>query len=178
MAGPSHLVHDRATLLSEQEQAKLLKLAATIIAFGIPKSVFNRDAIINNGFTYKKFLKLVKFVSSFNDFETMLEAISLGLKNKFFIVPDCCDVKSFVCFASFLKSKEGRDALHGFRREKCVLARLRDGEEDVLLATFHAQRQEYLSVMEAARAPYDKEIARCRAEIKRLEELIKISEAL
>nr|GEZ51519.1 hypothetical protein [Tanacetum cinerariifolium] len=90
----------------------------------------------------------------------------------------CCEVKSFVRFASFLKSKEGRDALHGFRREKCVLELLRDGEEDVLLATFHAQCQEYLSVMETTRAPYDKEIARCRAEIERLEELIKISEAL
>nr|GEY68842.1 hypothetical protein [Tanacetum cinerariifolium] len=79
MAGPSHLVHERAALSSEQEQAKLLKLAALIIAFGIPKSVFNREAIINNGFTYKKFLKLVKRVSSFNDFEKMLEVISLGM---------------------------------------------------------------------------------------------------
>lgn len=171
MAGPSSLKVNDIDLSREKEQKELLRLAAPIIALGIPDTVFNREVIINHGFKYKKFVKLLKYVSSLNDPETILEAICLGLKHNFFILPNECDIKGFVAFARFLMSKEGRDALRGFRKEKNLLERISDKEEEALLAVLHAQRHEWLTARRTVKEFYEKKIGRLQTEIERLEQL-------
>ncbi|GJV03113.1 hypothetical protein Tco_1336682 [Tanacetum coccineum] len=102
----------------EEEQAEILRLAAPIIALGVPESVFNRVNLMGEGFLFKYTMKLLKYVFSLNQRGILEEAINLGVTKNFFTQPIHCDTSGFGKLAHFLRSKEGQEILLGIQRKK------------------------------------------------------------
>lgn len=84
MTDQSHLKELVYGLSPEEEQEEISKLAAPIIALGVPDSVFNRCNFYKHCYTFKCFKKLLKYVFSLNQRGILEEAINLGITYNFF----------------------------------------------------------------------------------------------
>nr|DAB41670.1 TPA_inf: ORF1p [Salicornia europaea amalgavirus 1] len=163
-------------LSSEQEAAQILQAAAPLIEMGVPAGVFDRNAAIASGHSFKSFLKLVKFVSSFHEQGILEELIVLGATKQIYRIQNRMTQEQFVKLARFLQSAEGNDTIFAYtkaakfqRKAGEVLTPLQIQMNDV----FSMMRQEYGRVKKAKREEHERKIDELRKMLRLAEKEMK-----
>lgn len=156
----------------EQEQADLVAAAAPLIAAHYPAAIFNRDAAITAGYTFKVFFKHVQSVARFAENEQIRAISRLGVKADIFELHTECNIDQFVRLSKFLKSKEGQDALRGVSQQAKLQKRATGSftAGDVAMESiFNIQYADYNQAMKTEQASFDHVLNLLRMEIKKVE---------
>ncbi|DAZ91028.1 TPA_asm: hypothetical protein [Melastoma malabathricum amalgavirus 1] len=177
---PPAVGDDRLEKTLDEMQEEVDAVTAPLLAHHFPPGVFNVEAALMEGFSYKPFLKLIKKVAALHEQGILQQSIWEGTTKKFWLLHSMCTRKEFVTFARWLSTQEGQDAMFSHQRSVKLQKRASEKitpDQIAYVQVLDFQRQKYSAEVKETRVDFESDIAelqeRLRLKRREMEEALK-----
>lgn len=152
-------------------QAQMDQVTGPLIQRRLPEEIFDVEAALAEGHSFKPFFKMVRMVAALDENELLTKALAKGGNLGMWDLHTDMTRPEFVGFARWLQSKPGQDFLYALQRSGKLKRKATAAITPTEIAyheVFDQMRQKWTAEEKALRAVKDKEIAELERQVRLL----------